>query len=70
MALAGSGHRQRGLPGIPGEEDIMLVAHAHQPGRVDPGHCRDSDLLDHYWQEQPQQQAGKEARPDLAGARR
>ena len=24
--------------GIPGEEDIMLVEHAHQPGRFDPGH--------------------------------
>jgi hypothetical protein len=39
-------------------------------GARGPGHCRDSDLLDHYWQGQPQQQAGKEARPtwqELAG---
>jgi hypothetical protein len=59
--VAGSGHRQRGLPGIPGEEDIMVVEHAHQPGRLDPGRswgcARESDLLDHDWQGQPQQQA-------------
>jgi hypothetical protein len=31
----------------------MLLEHAHQPGRFDPGHRRDcareTDLLDHYW---------------------
>jgi hypothetical protein len=60
--LAGSSHSQRG---IPGEEDIMLVEHAHPPGRFDPGHCRDcareTDLLDHYWQVQRQEQAVREA---------
>jgi hypothetical protein len=49
----------------PGEEDSMLVEHAHHPGRFDPGHCRDcareSDLLDHYWQVQREEQAFKEA---------
>jgi hypothetical protein len=43
----------------------MLVQQAHQPGRSDPGHCRDcardSDLLDHYWQVQRQEQAFKKA---------
>jgi hypothetical protein len=43
----------------------MLVEHAHQPGRFDPGHCRDcardSDLLDHYWHVQREEQAFKEA---------
>jgi hypothetical protein len=51
----------------------MLVEHAHQPGRFDPGHCRDcareTDLLDHYWQVQREEQAFKEARRDVAGAR-
>jgi hypothetical protein len=60
--LAGSSHSQRG---IPGQEDIMLVEHAHPPGRFDPGHCRDcareTDLLDHYWQVQRQEQAVREA---------
>jgi hypothetical protein len=60
--LAGSSHRQRG---IPGEEDIMLLKHAHQPGRFDPGHCRscahEADLLDHYWQVQREELAFKEA---------
>jgi hypothetical protein len=68
--LAGSGHRQRG---IPDEEDIMLLEHAHQPGRFDPGHCRDcareTDLLDHYWRVQREEQAFNEARRDLAGSR-
>jgi hypothetical protein len=68
-SLAGSGHRQRG---IPDEEDIMLLEHAHQPGRFDPGHCRDrareTDLLDHYWRVQREEQAFKEARRDLAGS--
>jgi hypothetical protein len=62
MAIGRSSHRQRA---IPGEEDIMLVEHAHQPGRFDPGHCRvcarESDLLDHYWQVQREEQAFKEA---------
>jgi|Tabmets5t2r1_1033131.scaffolds.fasta_scaffold82442_1 hypothetical protein len=48
-----------------GEEDIMLVEHAHPPGRFDPGHCRgcarESDLLDHYWQVQRQEEAFTEA---------
>jgi hypothetical protein len=52
----------------------MVVAHAHQPGRLAPGHCRgcarEADLWDHSWQGQPEQQAGKETRADLAGARR
>jgi hypothetical protein len=52
----------------------MVVAHAHRPGRLDPGHCRgcarQAGLWDHSWQLQPEQQAVKEARPDLAGARR
>ena len=43
----------------------MLVKHAHQPGRFDPGHCRDcareTDLEDHYWQVQREEQAFKEA---------
>jgi hypothetical protein len=71
MAGGRSGHHQRG---IPGQEDTMVVAHAHQPGRLDPGHCRgcarEADLWDHSWQGQPEQQAGKETRADLAGARR
>jgi hypothetical protein len=60
--LAGSGHRQRD---IPVQEDIMLVKHAHPPGRFDPGHCRDcardADLLDHYWQVQREERAFREA---------
>jgi hypothetical protein len=61
--LAGSSHRQRG---IPGEEDIMLLEHhAHPPGRFDPGHCRgcarEADLLDHYRQVQREEQAFREA---------
>ena len=52
----------------------MLVEHAHPPGRFDPGHCRDcareSDLLDHYWQVQRQEQAFKEARRGVAGSGR
>jgi hypothetical protein len=43
----------------------MLLEHAHQPGRFDPGHCRDcareTDLLDHYWQVQREEQAFTEA---------
>jgi hypothetical protein len=58
----------------PGEEDIMLPEHAHQPGRLDPGHCRDcareTGLLDHGWQVQREEQAFKEARRDVAGSRR
>ena len=52
----------------------MLLEHAHQPGRFDPGHCRDcareTDLLDHYWRVQREEQAFKEARRDLAGSGR
>jgi hypothetical protein len=43
----------------------MLVAHAHRPGRFDPGHCRgcarEAGLLDHYWQVQRQEQAVTQA---------
>ena len=43
----------------------MLVEHAHQPGRFDAGHrfdcARESDLLDHYWKVQREEQAFKEA---------
>ena len=43
----------------------MLVEHAHPPGRFDPGHCRscarESDLLNHYWQVQRQEEAVTEA---------
>jgi ferric-dicitrate binding protein FerR (iron transport regulator) len=43
----------------------MLVGHAHQPGRFDPGHCRacarETDLLDHYGKVQREEQAFKEA---------
>ena len=43
----------------------MQLAHAHRPGRFDPGHCRgcarESDLLDHYWKVQREEQAFKEA---------
>ena len=39
----------------------MLTEHQHKPGEFDPGHCRDcareTDLLDHYWQVQRQEQA-------------
>jgi hypothetical protein len=60
--LAGSSHSQRG---IPVQEDIMLVKHAHPPGRFDPGHCRDcareADLEDHYWRVQREEQAFREA---------
>ena len=39
----------------------MPLEHVHKPGRFDPGHCRDcareTDLLDHYWQVQRQEQA-------------
>ena len=55
----------------PGEEDIMLVEHAHPPGRFDPGHCRgcarEADLLDHYRQVQREEQAFKEATDGPAG---
>ena len=41
----------------------MELEHAHKPGRFDPGHCRDcareTDLLDHYWHVQRQEQAFK-----------
>jgi uncharacterized protein YcbX len=43
----------------------MLIEHRHQPGVFDPGHCRrcahESDLLDHFWQVQRQEQALWEA---------
>ena len=43
----------------------MPLEHAHKPGRFDPGHCRDcareTDLLDHYWQVQREEQAFREA---------
>lgn len=43
----------------------MLTEHQHKPGAFDPGHCRDcareTDLLDHYWQVQRQEQAFAEA---------
>jgi hypothetical protein len=43
----------------------MLIEHQHKPGVFDPGHCRDcareTDLLDHYWQVQREEQAFKEA---------
>jgi hypothetical protein len=46
-------------------EDAMLIQHQHKPGRFDPGHCRgcarESDLLDHYWRVQREEQAFKEA---------
>jgi hypothetical protein len=39
----------------------MLTEHQHKPGVFDPGHCpgcaRETDLLDHYWQVQRQEQA-------------
>jgi len=39
----------------------MPLKHAHKPGRFDPGHWRDcareTDLLDHYWHVQRQEQA-------------
>jgi hypothetical protein len=58
-------------PKRPRPEDIMLVEHAHQPGRLDPGPCRarDSEPLDHSWPER-EERACKQARRDLAGARR
>jgi hypothetical protein len=38
-------------------------ASQQQPGRFDPGHCldcaRETDLLDHYWQVQLEEQAFK-----------
>jgi hypothetical protein len=43
----------------------MLIEHQHKPGVFDPGHCRDcareTDLLDHYWQVQREEQAFREA---------
>lgn len=43
----------------------MLIEHQHKPGAFDPGHCRDcaheTDLLDHYWHVQRQEQAVREA---------
>ena len=43
----------------------MPLEHAHKPGRFDLGHCRDcareTDLLDHYWHVQREEQAFKEA---------
>jgi hypothetical protein len=39
----------------------MPLEHAHKPGQFDPGHChdcaRETDLLDHYWHVQRQEQA-------------
>jgi hypothetical protein len=39
----------------------MLTEHQHKPGVFDPGHCRgcarETNLLDHYWQVQRQEQA-------------
>jgi hypothetical protein len=44
----------------------MTMLLEHQPGVFDPGQCRDcarkTDLLDHYWQVQRQEQAFKETR--------
>jgi hypothetical protein len=52
----------------------MLTEHQHQPGEFDPGHCRDcaheTDLLDHYWQVQRQEQAVREAHRWARQARR
>jgi hypothetical protein len=43
----------------------MLIEHQHKPGMFDPGYCRDcareTDLLDHYWRVQHEEQAFKEA---------
>jgi hypothetical protein len=43
----------------------MLIEHQHKPGMFDPVHCRDcareTDLLDHYWRVQREEQAFKEA---------
>ena len=43
----------------------MLTEHQHQPGEFDPGHCQDcarqTDLLDHYWHVQREEQAFKDA---------
>jgi type IV secretory pathway component VirB8 len=52
----------------------MLIEHQHKPGEFDPGHCRDcaheTDLLDHYWQVQREEQAFKETRRWARQARR
>ena len=63
-----SAARQRvtdGMARYAGEEDIMLVKHAHQPGVFDPGHCRDcareTDLLGYYWQVQREEHAFNDA---------
>jgi hypothetical protein len=52
----------------------MLIEHQHKPGVFDPGHCRDcareTDLLDHYWQVQREEQAFKEAHRLARQARR
>jgi hypothetical protein len=52
----------------------MLIEHQHKPGVFDPGHCRDcareTDLLDHYWQVQREEQAFKEAHRWARQARR
>ena len=44
----------------------MPLEHAHKPGSFDPGHCRDcareTDLLDHYWHVQLQEQAFESAK--------
>jgi len=43
----------------------MLLKHAHKPGAFDPGHgqdcARETELLDHYWHVQQQEQALTEA---------
>jgi hypothetical protein len=52
----------------------MLIEHQHKPGVFDPGHCRDcareTDLLDHYWQVQREEQAFKETHRWARQARR
>jgi hypothetical protein len=44
----------------------MLIQHQHTPGEFDPGHCQDcaraTNLLDHYWRVQREEQALRETR--------
>jgi hypothetical protein len=51
----------------------MLIEHQHKTGEFDPGHCRrcarETDLLDHYWRVQREEQTINEAHgPGRPGA--
>jgi hypothetical protein len=74
-ARARSARSRRQAAAIPHRGGMsMLTKHQHQPGVFDPGHCRDcardSDLLDHYYHVQRQEQTVRQAHRWARQARR